>query len=736
MEPPRRLASPRLRRGIVARPRLSRALDSGWEASLTLVVAPAGYGKTVAVERWLAERGHAAAWVRADARDDDSTRLWSSLATAVERVRPGAGGDALAKLSDPTGVVLPAIEALAIGLSADERPIVLVVDDVHSIGDARCLRSLDHAVASLPEHVQLVLISRTVPPLRLARLRTQGQLVEIGAEELAFTVAEAQQLFAAVPGVSADEATVAALTGRTEGWAGVLYLAALWLRERGDPAAALRTFRGSQRDVTGYLTGEVLRDLRPDAREFLRRTAVLPQLCGELCDAVLGRSGSRDRLRELERANLLVIPLVERPGWYRYHALLRDHLLGEVDRADADAVRRRALSWSRDRGLVEDAAEYARVAGDVGALLELIEDHTLDLVRSGRSRTVVRWTTAIPRAELLAHPRALVAGIGAAHVSGRPAEEIRRLLVLARAVDPHLVGSYEGAMLQIVRTLYTDDDVGGALREAQTAVAIARADEELLVPALGVLALVRLLAGDEAQAAADARAAIEHPDAGRRPYGHIAAAAALAIIDARAGRRHSARGHADRALKEMRRVGLSGLPAGASVLVADAVTAALEGRLSGARRAARQAVAAAIAGGVWQAWALLELARIELRRGRRLVAEDTLDHAEELLGAARDAGALPALAAALRGELAAAVAGAPVRAAEPLSPAELAVLRLLPRRTVREMAEALYLSANTIKSHIRAIYRKLGVHTREDAVARAVALGLLDEAARTTGQRQ
>jgi LuxR family maltose regulon positive regulatory protein len=307
------------------------------------------------------------------------------------------------------------------------------------------------------------------------------------------------------------------------------------------------------------------------------------------------------------------------------------------------------------------------------------------------------------------------------------------MLMLARGSDPYLVSPYEGAMLQIARALYSDDHVGEALREAQTAVEIARADEELLVPALGVLALVRLLAGDDAQAAADARAAIEHPDAARRPYGHIAASATLAIIDARAGRRHSARGHADRALEEARRVGLHGVPAGVAPLLADAVTAALEGRLSGARRAARQAVAAAIAGGVWQAWALLELVRIELRRGRRLVAEDTLAHAEELLGAARDAGALPALASALRGELDAAVVGAPERAAEPLSPAELAVLRLLPRRTVREIAEALYLSANTIKSHIRAIYRKLGVNTREDAVARAVALGLLDEATPTPG---
>ena len=173
----------------------------------------------------------------------------------------------------------------------------------------------------------------------------------------------------------------------------------------------------------------------------------------------------------------------------------------------------------------------------------------------------------------------LVAGIGAAHVSGRPAAEIRRLLVLARGGDPHLVGSYVDVMLQITRALYADDDVGEALRAAQSAVEIARADEELLVPALGVLALVRLLAGDDEQAAADAREAIEHPDAAQRAYGHIAASAVLAIIDARAGRRHSARGHADRALKEARRVGLQGLPAAAPALLADAVTAALEGRL-------------------------------------------------------------------------------------------------------------------------------------------------------------
>ena len=636
-----------------------------------------------------------------------------------------------ASLRNPAGAVLPAIEALAIGLSADERPIVLAIDEVQSIGEARCLRSLDDAVASLPEHVQLVLISRTVPALRLARLRTQGRLVEVGPDELAFTPAEALELFAAVPGVAADEPTVAALTRTTEGWAGVLYLAALWLRKRGDPAEALRTFRGSQRDVAGYLAGEALGDLDADARRFLRRTAVLPQLYGELCDAVLGESGSRERLRAIARANLLVMPLVERPGWYRCHALLRDHLLGEVDRADAVVARERALSWSRAHGRFEDAAEYARTAGDVGALLQLIDDHTLALMRSGRSRTIVRWVTAIPRSVLLAQPGALVAGIGAAHVSGRPPAEIRRLLVLARETDPYVVSRNEGAMLQIVRALYRDDHVGEALHEAQTAVELARAEGELLVAALGLRALLRLLAGDEAGTERDARAAIEHPDAASRPYGHIAAAAALAILDARAGRRHSARAHADVALEETRKVGWRGLPAGAPALVADAVTAALEGRLSGAHRSARQATR----GG---------------DRRRRLAGLGAARAGPDRLSArppaGRPGGAGPRRGAARRGPPTPAPcpswpsscgpSSTPVRrpgSAEPLSPAELAVVRLLPHRTVREIAGELYLSANTIKSHVRAIYRKLGVKTREDAVARATALGLLEPAVHPTG---
>jgi LuxR family transcriptional regulator, maltose regulon positive regulatory protein len=735
VEPPRRLTPPPLRRGIVRRPRLGRLLDAGGDAQLTLLAAPAGYGKTVAAETWLAARGHQFVWIRADARDDDSVRLWSSIAVGVGGVRPGAGAGALERLNTHGGVVEPAIDALAAALAEERRAIVMVLDDLQSITDTGCLRSLDHAVAAFPANVQLVLLSRTVPPLRLARLRAHGQLVELGASELAFTAAEARELFAAVDGVSADATTVTSLTVHTEGWPAVLYLAALWVREHDDHHGAVQALRGSQRVVDEFLSDEVIGALGAGTRQFLERTSVLPNLCGDLCDAVLGQTGSADRLRELEQSNLLVIPVAYRPGWYRYHELLREHLLRSLHAPESNALRRRALAWSRDHGRIEDAAEYARAIGDAAALLTVIEDHALELIRGGRSRTLVRWCAAVPREDLYARPRALVAAITAAHVSGRPAVEIRRLLAVARGAELDVASSYELAMLRLVVALYTDD-IPEAVSSAQAAVEISGTGGELLVPALAILALVQLVAGDDARAAGTAAAALEHPDAAWRPYGHVTATATLAILDARATRRHSARERADAAVAQAREAGLAGLPAGAPAQLADALTSALEGRLSRAQRAARRAATTAIAGGVWQAWSLLELARIELLRGRRLAAENAFEHARELIGEARDAGALAGLADRLHDELDAARASESQHPAEPLSPAELAVLRQLPERTVREIAETLFLSPNTIKSHIRSIYRKLGVNSREDAATRATALGLLGEPELEAGRRQ
>jgi len=701
-----RLVKPRVRRGIVPRPRIDRLLDQGRETAFTLVAAPAGYGKTVAVEGWVGDRP--VAWVSLESADNDPVRLWSSAAAACE------ADEALERLRSPAGVVQPAIDALAGALEADTRPFALVLDDLQLLDDTRCLRSIGYAIGVLPANVQLVALTRTIPRLRLARLRAQGLLTEVGASELAFTAEEARLLL----GESFGDAEVVALTARTEGWPAALYLAALWRREHGDaeiPAAA-----GPLGD---FLAAEVLADVPSEMRHFLRRTAVMPRVSGELADAVVPDARGARRLRLLQHMNLLVVALARRPGWYRYHALMREFLVAELGDEEADALRRAALTWSRERGFVEDAAEYARAARDWEALARLVEEHQLNLLRTGRSVTLARWTAALPRTTLIEHPNALVAAMVAAHAVARPAAEIRRLLALADRARDTSWTAYAIGTLELVRSYYADDDAAGAV--AAAVAAVESGEDELRVAGLSSLALTALLAGDDVRGAEAAMAALAHPDAANRPIAYIAASAALALAEAHARHANLAREAADDALAMARTADLLAAPPGALALLADAVVARLEERLTHAQRAAERASRAIIAGGVWQAWALLELAAIELRRGRRNAASRALAHAGELLARVRDPGALTALAEQVRAGMSAGAAQPPL--GERPSAAELAVLRLLPHHTVREIAQELYLSVNTIRSHIRSLYRKLGVNTRTEAASRATALGYLDE---------
>ena len=532
---------------------------------------------------------------------------------------------------------------------------------------------------------------------------------------------EARQVLDALDVPRLDDGELATLIARTGGWPAVVYLAGLWLREAGN--RTVQSFRGTQRTISDYLAREVLSGFDPETERFLRRSCVLTELSGEACDAILETTGSRARLNALERSNLLVTEAPERPGWFRCHPLLRDVLLDELEPAAVAALRRRALAWSCTHGLTEDAAAYAIASADWDALARLTEEHQFALLSTGRGATLARWTTAMPRRTLLARPATVAAAIAASYAVGRPAPEVRRLLAIAR--EHPGATDYDATIVRIAMALYRDDHVGEALTLAEAAAEAA--DDRLRVSALSTLALLALLAGDQERAAATARAAFEHPDAGERPNGLLIACAVLAILDARAGRVFGARGHADRALACSATFDLGGRAPGALAELADALTSVLEGRLAHAERRAEHAVAITIDGGLWQAWMLLELCAIRLQRGFLPAAERSLAHADELLATARDAGSLPAMAADLRRAFDSAGARAAAPPAEPPSPAEVAVLRLLPGHSIAEIAQALYLSPNTVKSHIRSIYRKLDVNTREAAVTRAVALGLIDD---------
>ena len=730
-----KLARPRLRDGIIERPRVLGRLERAATSPIVLVSAPAGYGKTVAVESWLRRSDSAVAWVAVDAGDNDPVRLWRYVITAVMRACDGVGAFALERLTSPSGSVQPAIDDLARRLEADGRRVSIVLEDLHEIDDERGLESLGHATHALPHNAQLVLITRADPKLRLARMRSQGVLSELRARELAFTLDEAEQLLVGVEGLALSEPQVALLVARTEGWAAALYLASLCLRDAPDVDEVLRRFDGVHRHLSEYLTAEVLEGLEPDTRAFLLRTSVLPRFSAALCDHVLAATGSAELIAQVQRSNLFLASLDDQAGWFRYHALFRELLLAELEAADpgaATVLHRRAAGWLRERGLTEEAVEHASAAGEFETVAELLDEGHLRLIREGRAETLLRWIGAVPEAVLQRRPGLLAVGSVAASGISRPASEVRRLVAAAergRDAHPEAWTPYYEAIVRVQFALCSEDDVGVARSAAEEAVALAvDAADELTCVAFAVLAQARLHSGDLDGAEEAAELALAQPAAPQRPFGYVSALATLAVVAAGRDRPLAARAHVDRALEATTGFGIEESPSAARAHMADALTARSEGRLDRAERAAERALKVRASGGVVEAWMLLELAGILIERGRLARAERSHARARELLSGMHDAGAVAPLADSVSSALEDARSGGLMRPlAEPPSAAEMAVLRLLPSPgSWRDVADELFLSVHTVKSHARAIYRKLGVRTREEAVARATALGLID----------
>jgi LuxR family maltose regulon positive regulatory protein len=730
------MAAPRQRAGMVARPRIVRALEGGGDAALTLVAAPAGYGKTIAVRAWSASSEMALAWVTLDAGDNDPVRFWTYVATAVDRVREGLGRRALQRLRVSGMPIETVVDELMNGIAAFGRGLALVLDDFHTVTDGECLASIEFALERLPATARLIVITRADPALGLARLRARGALVELRASELSFTAAEARELLVDRAGLDLDAEEIEVLRGRTEGWPAALYLAALWLRSVDDRGRAVREFAGDHRYLAEYLSHEVLAALDADERSFLLRAAVLGRFTPELCDGVLGRSDSAAMLAELERSNMFVLRL-ERREWFRVHSLFAQFAaarLAAVEPGAAVEVHRRAAGWLGARGLLVEAIEHAAAAGDHEVVAELLSEYHLALIRNGRAGMLLRWVRMLPDDCLVDHPEVAGAAATAATMIGQLALERRRLLALAsraKAERPERFGPYADAVIAMVRAAGVDTGVSEAVLEGRRAVELARAagGDDVLVAALASLARALYFAGELDEAWTAASRAVEHPDAARRAPGYALARSTLALIAADRGLLASARGHAEKA-----RAILGGITSSRSWLGANAATAvgavlAGEGDLAGAEREFsyaerffRDEVAT-----VHHARLLVRLGDVRCRRGRLDEAAAALRQAREALAELGDSGTVPLVAAEVETDLEHARRQAgDGEILEAPSQAELAVLRLLATDlSVRQIAGKLFVSANTVRSHTRAIYRKLGVRSREDAVARANALGLL-----------
>lgn len=406
-----KLYIPALRPHRVPRPRLTARMQAGTAGPLTLVSAPAGFGKSTLLSEWIHAGGRPVAWVSLDEGDNDPIRFLGYLVTALQKLRPGLGEDALTALrhvQSPSPQALDAIlTSLLNEIHATAADLVLVLDDYHAVDSPEVHRIVQFLLDRLPPRLHLVLATRVDPPLHLSRLRARGQLCELRARDLRFTSQEAADFLNQAMGLALSTAEVEALEERTEGWAVGLQMAALSLQGRRnveDVEAFIAQFTGSHRFVLDYLTDEVLSRQPAPVREFLLRTAILTRLSAPLCDALLegdpGQEDGQSILETLDAANLFLIPLDDTRTWYRYHhlfgTLLRHQLERQVGPAGVAALHERAGDWYAAHGYPEDALEHALAAGALDRATELISEHALPRLMAADAGTVIRWIRALP----------------------------------------------------------------------------------------------------------------------------------------------------------------------------------------------------------------------------------------------------------------------------------------------------------------------------------------------------
>jgi LuxR family transcriptional regulator, maltose regulon positive regulatory protein len=422
-----KLYIPPPRPNVILRPRLIERLNAGLRGKLTLIAAPAGFGKTTLVSAWIAECDQPVAWLSLDAGDTEPTRFLAYLVAALQTIAPTIGAGISGALQAPQP---PPIEAILTALLNDITTVpnhfVLVLDDYHVIDGQMVDQALTFLIEHLPPQLHLVIATRENPPLPLARLRARSQLTELRAADLRFTSAEAAAFLNQVMRLSLSAEDIAALETRTEGWIAGLQLAAISMQGHQDATSFIQSFTGSHHFVLDYLLEEVLHQQPAHIQTFLLHTSILDRLCGSLCDALVHdpAASGRAMLEYIERANLFIIPLDNERRWYRYHHLfadlLRQRLYQRTAAASGDAVsevaalHRRASVWYEEHGLEVEAFQHAAAAHDVARAERLIEGAGVPLYFRGTVIPVLRWIESLPKTVLDASPSLWVIAASAA----------------------------------------------------------------------------------------------------------------------------------------------------------------------------------------------------------------------------------------------------------------------------------------------------------------------------------
>jgi LuxR family transcriptional regulator, maltose regulon positive regulatory protein len=735
-----KLRAPKLRSEYVPRPGLIELLEASSDCKLTLMSAPTGYGKTTLLTQWRqSEKGALPfAWVSLDEQDNDPVRLWRHVLAALREVAPeeGFGADVLVGLGVVgTKLVETALPVLINQLTGFPYRIVLVLDDFHYIKDGGCHESVSYFIEHLPDTVHVVLSTRSYPSLNLGRLRARGEMNELSTEQFAFSQEEAASLLEGELRLDIGPDDLSSLYERTEGWPAALYLAGLSLRTSKDKHAFIRSFHGSNRYIIDLMGEEVLAGLPEEERKLLLRTSVLEKMSSSLCDAVMGTVGSGKLLQELVHSNLFVVPLSGDRGWYRYHHLFADFLFYELESTQPDLVpvlRGRASAWFEGEGSVGTAITYAIAAAEYERAGALIARHSIGYLATGRTATLRRWLDSLPEGFVNGDAALLLLEAWICAMHGQR-EESERFLTLAES------SSYTGELpdgtvsieagVAIVRATFGFRGVRDVTEAARRAIAL---DPDKASP---WAVMMRFGLGGGLYFAGDASRARKPLEEGLRlttpsqPLFRIVILSLLSFVASDEGRLEDAEALAREAGALVDRFGLWKVPQVTWAPIALGSALAKRGKLAGAETELESGLSARRRWPGLNPWpnllGLLALAPVRLARGDRDGARALLAEARAILDRNPDAGIFPGLLEREERRLRTSQRQEGT-SSEEFTERELDVLRLLPGEfSTGEMGSILYVATSTVRTHIKSIYRKLGVSSRKNAVEQARARGLV-----------
>ena len=474
-----KLNIPPLRPQLVSRPKLVDRLNEGLNYSLILVSAPAGFGKTTLLSEWVRQNqpDTRAAWFSLDEGDNDPTRFWSYFIAALQNIQPACGEKILPLLHSSRQPAFEQILTVLINdLAEIEDDFVVVLDDYHLVNSQSVHDSITYLLEHIPAKMHLIIATRADPSLPLARLRGRGTMLEIGADDLRFTLEDTTSLLREmkIPEISVGD--VVTLNERTEGWVAGLVMAALSMRGQKDIPAFITAFTGSQRYVMDYLVEEVLNKQSEEIRDFLLKTSILERLSGALCDAVTGNKGSQDILLNLEHSHLFIVPLDESRQWYRYEHLFADLLRHQCESVygteQVTSLHRLAWQWYQDNNLPDEAIHHALKTQDWDRAVVLITEYGEKKRQIGEFVTLLKWTQQIPEKVLISQPVLCLNHAGAMSMAGS-------------------LDTAESILKKLEKTVQSDDSLVGRIAASRAFLAWRRFDfplaEELAKKALSLL---------------------------------------------------------------------------------------------------------------------------------------------------------------------------------------------------------------------------------------------------------